>query len=58
MGTTDSIPIISQTKSAVQYAAGDKEGAKLTQENFRDQCIGISQASSLYFWYRGDPKKP
>ena len=34
MGNTDSIPVISQVKSLVQFASGDELGAKTTQQNF------------------------
>ena len=47
MGNTDSMPIVSQTKSLVQVMTGDAEGARRTQENFSRQCVGISQARSL-----------
>ncbi|PAA68885.1 hypothetical protein BOX15_Mlig033190g1 [Macrostomum lignano] len=43
MGNTDSLPVISQTKSAVQLIAGDTEGAKQTQKNFVKGCPVVSQ---------------
>ncbi len=47
MGNTDSIPVISQTKSVVQLIAGDSEGAAKTQENFVKGCPVVSQAVAL-----------
>jgi hypothetical protein len=47
MGNTDSIPVISQTKSAVQFIAGDSKGAAKTQQNFVKGCPGLSQAVAL-----------
>lgn len=43
----DWIPILSQTKSFVQWASGDSEGAKQTQENFVRRWPIISQTTSL-----------
>ena len=54
MGSTDSMPLVSQTKSAVQYVAGDKKGAEETQKNFLNTCLFISQGKSAYHWYKGD----
>lgn len=34
MGNTDSIPVVSQTKSFVQWVGGDAAGALATQKNF------------------------
>lgn len=50
----DSIPLISQIKSAVQAISGDTEGAKKTQENFLNQAPIISQAKSLGEAIAGD----
>lgn len=50
----DSIPVISQIKSAVQAIAGDTDGAKKTQENFVNQAPIISQAKSLGEAIAGD----
>ena len=54
MGNTDSIPVVSQTKSLVQAIAGDEEGARRTQENFSRQCPIVSQARSLVEVSMGD----
>ena len=43
MGNTDSIPVVSQTKSIVQAISGDTEGAARTQENFLKRCPVVSQ---------------
>lgn len=56
MGSVDSIPIVSQIKSAVQAIAGDTEGAKKTQENFVDQCPVVSQVKSLVQVINHDPE--
>ncbi|XP_055331178.1 uncharacterized protein LOC129583416 [Paramacrobiotus metropolitanus] len=42
MGNADSIPVVSQLKSAVQAGCGDMNGALQTQENFTRQCPIIS----------------
>ena len=47
MGNTDSLPVISQAKSAVQAIAGDSEGALQTQKNFVKGCPVISQGVAL-----------
>ena len=54
MGATDSIPVVSQTKSAVQCVWGDEEGARETQENFLNTCPVVSQGKSAYEWWYGD----
>lgn len=54
MGATDSIPMVSQMKSAVQYAWGDKEGARETQANFLNTFPVVSQGKSAYEWWYGD----
>ncbi|KAF8374365.1 hypothetical protein PRIPAC_80794 [Pristionchus pacificus] len=46
MGNTNTLPVISQTKSLVQLATGDKEGARATQEKFFHECPIIAQATS------------
>ena len=51
----DAFPIVSQTKSLVQWISGDSEGAKRTQENFSRQCPIISQARSAVEAISGDP---
>ena len=43
----DLIPLLSQTKSLIQVACGDREGALKTQENFLKMCPGLSQATSF-----------
>ena len=50
----DAFPIVSQTKSLVQWISGDSEGAKRTQENFSRQCPIISQARSAVEAISGD----
>jgi len=47
MGNTDSLPVISQVKSAVQAIAGDTEGARQTQLNFVKGCPVLSQTVAL-----------
>ena len=54
MGNTDSLPVISQTKSLVQVIGGDAEGALRTQENFSRQCPLISQTRSAVEAAYGD----
>jgi len=54
MGNTDSIPVISQAKSAVQAIAGDTDGAWKTQENFLRGCPIVSQGTSLVQAMSGD----
>ena len=46
--------VISQVKSAVQVAIGDKDGAKETQINFTKNCPIVSQATSLVQALNGD----
>ncbi|GMR48783.1 hypothetical protein PMAYCL1PPCAC_18978 [Pristionchus mayeri] len=46
MGNTNTLPVISQTKSLVQLATGDKEGARATQEKFFHECPIVAQATS------------
>ncbi|XP_062607098.1 uncharacterized protein LOC134268873 [Saccostrea cucullata] len=50
----DWIPVVSQTKSAVQAIFGDCEGAKRTQENFSRQCPVVSQVRSAVEAIAGD----
>ncbi len=50
MGAVDSVPIVSQAKSAVQAICLDMEGARRTQENFLDTCPVVSQGKSLVQW--------
>lgn len=47
MGNINTIPIVSQIKSAVQAFKGNKEGAKDTQIDFSRKCIIVSQFRSL-----------
>ncbi len=54
MGAVDSIPVVSQTKSVVQAACGDVEGARRTQENFLDTCPVVSQGKSFVQWASDD----
>lgn len=54
MGNTDSVPIISQTKSLVQALCSDNEGAKRTQINFTKSCPLVSQTRSLIEHLAGD----
>ena len=54
MGGVNSIPVISQTKSAVQAIAGDSKAAEETQREFLNTCPGFSQGTSFYHWYHGD----
>ncbi|CAF3508797.1 unnamed protein product [Rotaria sp. Silwood2] len=54
MGNTDSLPVISQAKSAVQAIAGDTEGARQTQLNFVKGCPVISQGVALGALIAGD----
>ena len=56
MGNTDSIPVISQTKSLVQYICKDKVGARETQINFSKGCPIVSQIRSLIEYKKGDEK--
>lgn len=43
----DSLPIISQCKSAIQAVEGDNAGAQKTQENFSKRCPVVSQVTSV-----------
>ncbi|XP_033107187.1 uncharacterized protein LOC117109062 [Anneissia japonica] len=54
MGSTDSIPIVSQVKSLVQVISGDAEGAKRTQENFLHTAPVLSQITSVIQAIEGD----
>ena len=45
-GNVNSIPVVSQAKSAVQAMTGDLEGARRTQEDFSRGCPGVSQIRS------------
>lgn len=56
MGNTDSLPVVSQVKSAVQAIAGDTEGARQTQLNFVKGCPIVSQAVALGAVIGGDTK--
>ena len=50
----DSLPVISQCKSAVQAICGDTEGARKTQERFLKTCPVISQGTSAVQAMMGD----
>lgn len=54
MPGADWMPGVSQLKSTVQLLAGDKEGAKKTQENFLKECPVVSQVTSVVQLARGD----
>ena len=54
MGNTDSLPFISQAKSAVQAIAGDTEAARQTQLNFVKGCPIVSQGVALGAFIAGD----
>ncbi|XP_071961555.1 uncharacterized protein [Antedon mediterranea] len=54
MGSTDSIPIVSQIKSLIQVISGDKEGAKRTQEHFLHTFPVLSQITSAVQAIEGD----
>ncbi len=54
MGAVDSIPLVSQAKSAVQAICLDMEGARRTQENFLDTCPVVSQGKSFVQWAYDD----
>ena len=47
MNWIDYIPCVSQVKSVVQIIKKDKEGAKVTQENFLGNCIGLIEPHLL-----------
>ncbi|GMR59413.1 hypothetical protein PMAYCL1PPCAC_29608, partial [Pristionchus mayeri] len=47
MGNTNTVPLISQTKSLVQFITGDKDGARDTQEKFLHECPIVAQATSI-----------
>jgi len=59
MGNTDSVPVVSQVKSFVQYASGDPAGALATQENFayNNTFPVISQIASAGYAIGGDYDK-
>eukprot|EP00474_Spongospora_subterranea_P005524 CRZ05982.1 hypothetical protein [Spongospora subterranea] len=54
-GNTNSMPVISQAKSACQAAFGDLEGAAETQRVFLNTCPIVSQAKSAAQAMLGDP---
>ncbi|CAG0903252.1 unnamed protein product [Darwinula stevensoni] len=54
MGSTDSLPVVSQVKSTVQLVCGDTEGAARTRENFRRECPVVSQVTSTVQLIAGD----
>jgi len=47
MGATNSIPVVSQIKSLVQYLSGDESGARTTQDEFVRTGLVASQINSL-----------
>ncbi len=56
MGNTDSVPVVSQMKSLVQYIGGDSAGALGTQQNFayNNTFPVISQIASAGYAIGGD----
>jgi len=52
----DSLPIVSQVKSAVQFTIGDWDGARTTQDNFSKQCVLVSQVRSIIELAQGEKK--
>lgn len=48
-GGVNSIPVISQAKSFVEFCAGDEEAARRTQVEFSRVCPGASQVTSLVY---------
>src|SRR4051812_31348049 len=57
MGNVDSVPVVSQLKSAVQAIGGDLEGAERTQQNFvkvLDRMPVASQIKSAVQAIAGD----
>jgi len=59
MGNTDSIPVVSQLKSLIQYASGDAAGALKTQESFayNNTFPVISQIASAGYAIGGDTER-
>ena len=53
-GSINSIPLVSQIKSAVQAIAGDDEGARRTQIDFLNKCLVVSQFNFLLHGCQGD----
>mmetsp|Transcript_44051 Transcript_44051/g.121934 ORF Transcript_44051/g.121934 Transcript_44051/m.121934 type:complete len:318 (+) Transcript_44051:68-1021(+) len=54
MGNVDGVPVASQVKSLVQVSRGDADGARETQLNFTERCIGAAQVRSFVEVARGD----
>ncbi len=54
MGSTDSMPVVSQAKSGVQALNGDNKEALDTQKKFLNTCPAVSQGKSFYHWCYGD----
>lgn len=50
----NSIPIVTQLKSAVLALSGDMEGARSTQIEFAQTCLFISQITSLVYSIKGN----
>jgi hypothetical protein len=59
MGNTDSVPVVSQAKSLVQYIGGDSAGALRTQQNFayNNTFPVISQIASAGYAIGGDNER-
>ena len=59
MGNTDSVPVVSQMKSLVQYIGGDQPGALQTQQNFayNNTFPVISQIASAGYAIGGEMDK-
>lgn len=51
----DVIPLVSQTKSGLQFILGDADGAMETQKNFLKEGLGPSQVRSVYHLVNGNP---
>lgn len=56
-GGVNSIPVISQAKSFVEFCAGDEEAARRTQVEFSRVCPGASQVTSLVYACQGNNKE-
>ena len=47
MGNINTVPVISQIKSAVEACHGDIDSALRTQEEFSRKCLEVSQLRSV-----------
>lgn len=56
-GGVNSIPVVSQIKSFVEFCAGDEEEARRTQVEFSRVCPGASQVTSLVYACQGNNKE-